>query len=982
MSTNTPSRNELSPEILESAAAWLENVTRDPKRLRSESIEALWRFARLGNLSGDPDQWVEIRALECRGPDYLWPKDDPDPMPGTAVAYLRTAQDVLSAVIVGDDGHPDSPVRIDTLGATAANLRPVGYYLIPGRFPREAIAEEREIKKEVEIGGVKREVTRTDPLYGQGLQSGNFGWHKVFGHLIDDEKIQSLTMVSVDIDPKRMPANSSHDELVMSLAVARQIHRQLVALGIRTEAIGLGCSGNGARCDVAVDLPVSPENRRWVGRYLAALARRFDVYDGPKQLIDIDQSCANPSRLIPLYGTAKCKGEHTENRPQRRSWFKCTREVLPLSEAEFRDLVVALEEIAAPYEDRSQAKIIGETRLPPKNLGKISMDRRMERARLWLARVAPAVQGGRHNSCRSVALALARGFALGEDALDMVQEWAAECDPPLEEREVESLVSWAVEKGTIPMGSKLGARAERALTDEQLTDMAVMSEPLQVEEPSPISEDVSEEAAEPVEPEPEVPADRKYNLTDAGNAERLWERHRARIRYVEEWKSWLVWDGTRWVQDKALVSLRRLALETVRAMYGEAQAEEDTTRRAAVAKHALESERKSAINAMISMAEPLAAITANVLDRDHWLLNCPNGTVNLRTGKLRPHNPRDYITRICRVAYDPQADRRLVDSTLATCVPDADMRAYLWRLWGYSATGDVGEHVLPIHYGKGRNGKGTFLNSIQAVLGDYATQVPTELLMETRGDSHPTDRATLFGIRLAVAVETEEGKQLKVGLVKQLTGGDPISTRRMREDFWTFLPTHTLQLATNHKPAIRDTTDSIWERVHLIPWTVQIPKEQRDTQLLAKLSASPGLLRAVVEGCVDYCRLKGLGVPEAIQAASATYREESDTLGEFVQDYITIREDGFVSNMDLYRSYKTWAEMYGHGVLSNKRFTQRMNEAGIGTPGHSSDGKARGRRGIVLTHSYTGEDAIPDEAPGDVGVEDHDPDYPTFDLLN
>jgi P4 family phage/plasmid primase-like protien len=231
------------------------------------------------------------------------------------------------------------------------------------------------------------------------------------------------------------------------------------------------------------------------------------------------------------------------------------------------------------------------------------------------------------------------------------------------------------------------------------------------------------------------------------------------------------------------------------------------------------------LRAMLALArsEPGIPILPGELDGDPWLLNVLNGTIDLRTGTLRPHDREDRITKLADVRFDSEADCPVWIGFLQEVLPDPDLREFVRRLVGYRLTGSTQEHVLPFLFGVGANGKSTFLNTIQSLLGiTYAIKAPADLLLAMRNESHPTELADLFGKRLVCCNEAEDGRRLAESLVKELTGGDKIRARRMREDFWEFSPTHKIWLAANHKPSVRGTDHGIWRRIKLIPFTVTI----------------------------------------------------------------------------------------------------------------------------------------------------------------
>jgi P4 family phage/plasmid primase-like protien len=418
------------------------------------------------------------------------------------------------------------------------------------------------------------------------------------------------------------------------------------------------------------------------------------------------------------------------------------------------------------------------------------------------------------------------------------------------------------------------------------------------------------------------------NPTDQGNALRLVARHGKDLRYVNKWGKWLVWDGKRWRPDDTGEVVRR-AKETVRAMFHEA---DDGGGRIdkELAKHAMKSEARGSIEAMITLAksEPGIPLTPDQLDRDPWLLNSKNGTINLRTGELRVHSRADLITKITPVEYHPDAEAPTWTAFLEQILPPEPLRSFVQRAIGYAATGEVSEEVLVILYGVGANGKSTLVNAVIKALGDYAMQAAPDLLMAKRG-SHPTELADLFGARFVASVEVEEGRRLAESLVKQLTGRDPIKARRMREDFWQFDPTHTVFLATNHRPEVRGTDHAIWRRIKLVPFEVTIPEEKQDKQLPAKLrNEQPGILAWIVRGCREWLH-EGLGEPKEVKAATEGYRSEMDVLAAFISDRCVVNPKANVGATPLYNAYKDWCDESGENKLTQTKFGLRLKERGF-----------------------------------------------------
>ena len=318
--------------------------------------------------------------------------------------------------------------------------------------------------------------------------------------------------------------------------------------------------------------------------------------------------------------------------------------------------------------------------------------------------------------------------------------------------------------------------------------------------------------------------------------------------------------------------------------------------------------------------------------------------------------PTDLITKLSTVKYDPDASApvwcKFLDRTFAC---RERLIKYIQRLIGYALTGMVNEQILLILWGGGSNGKSTLLSAVLDMLGpDYSMQAVSDLLMSSRNDKHPTERADLFGKRFVSCVETEGNRSLAESLVKQLTGGEKVRARRMREDFWEFDPTHKIVLATNHKPRIKGTDHAIWRRVRLIPFPVKFwdpdkgetgPVELRQDKFLSdKLRAElPGILRWAVEGSRDW-QQNGLKAPAEVLAATDEYRDSQDVLTAFIEDRCVTGEQFTTQAGPLYQAYREWAEQNGEELMSNRRFGECLTERGF-------DGEKKTyvfRRGIAL----------------------------------
>jgi P4 family phage/plasmid primase-like protien len=453
--------------------------------------------------------------------------------------------------------------------------------------------------------------------------------------------------------------------------------------------------------------------------------------------------------------------------------------------------------------------------------------------------------------------------------------------------------------------------------------------------------------AKPWEPG-ELPAESDLSLlypqsrTEIANGRRLAQSLAGAFRYVLGWNTPIVFDGIVWQRERAEIELTAKMKEIVDGYWGELaellthpklddDAKDGLAK--AVPKFIRESSKANAVRSAmtLSYSEPDVAISHEILDRDPWALNCLNATIDLRTGEAREHCPDDYITKLTPVAYDPAAMcptwERVVREVFAG---NQELIDFFRRAIGYTLTGKTSERCFFFLHGVGKNGKTTVISVIQKLLGDYASQVTTELLMMQRGQSHPTEMCDLHGVRMAAASETEEGRRMAESLVKTLTGGeDLMKGRRMRQDFWTFRPTHKLWFSGNHKPQIRGTDDAIWDRVKLIPFNVRFDKP--DKSLPEKLQAElSGILRWAIQGCLEWQR-DGLGEPAAVVEAVRGYRSEQDVLGAFIEERCVIGEPRRVKAKagELFKAYKAWCDETGEAAISQTLFGRQLTERGF-----------------------------------------------------
>lgn len=417
--------------------------------------------------------------------------------------------------------------------------------------------------------------------------------------------------------------------------------------------------------------------------------------------------------------------------------------------------------------------------------------------------------------------------------------------------------------------------------------------------------------------------------TDTGNAERLVRRHGDKLRHVYQW-GWHVWDGRRWVRDTTNQAIE-LAKETIRNMYREAAELPDALRGAHV-DWATRSEGLFKLKAMVELAQsdPKIAASTEQFDADPWALNVLNGTLDLRTGELKPHKPADLITKLAPVNYSPEAKsadwEQFLDGVFES---DKEMIAFIQRAIGYSLTGSVREPAFFIPWGSGRNGKSSLLNAVKRVMGDYseATHKQTFLRKERSGGI-PNDVARLAGARMVLTSETEQGERLDISLIKQVTGGDPITARYLNAEWFTYQPQMKVWLATNNKPEIPETSPAMRARVKLIPFEACFIGRE-DPDMKDKLeAAAEAILAWAVEGCCKW-QMEKLNEPEKVKAATQKYWDEQNALADFLEETCVLGAGLRAQSRPLYNRYKEWCSNTGERPLSDKEFSNQLEQHGL-----------------------------------------------------
>jgi putative DNA primase/helicase len=350
-------------------------------------------------------------------------------------------------------------------------------------------------------------------------------------------------------------------------------------------------------------------------------------------------------------------------------------------------------------------------------------------------------------------------------------------------------------------------------------------------------------------------------------------------------------------------------------------------------------------------ADPRIAVPPEIFDADPWIFNTMTGTVELKTGKLREHRPDDYCTKWSPIG--PGGDCPMFHKFLRTIfVEDIDLINYLQKFFGYCLTGETREHVMLFFHGTGANGKSVLTSTITGILGIYHRVAPIDTFTAGSFSSHPTDVAGLMGARLVTAIETEQGRRWAESKIKELTGGDKITARFMRQDFFEFIPAFKLIIVGNHKPELRNVDEAMRRRLHLIPFNVTISPEKRDKHLGDKLKAEwPGILQWMIEGCLKW-QAEGLDPPQSVIAATAEYLQSEDTFATWIEERCELKPSYTDTSANLFASWKAWAELMGEPQMSRKAFggnLESRNGIAKTTIGHA---KTRGYKGIrVVTPS-------------------------------
>ncbi len=687
-----------------------------------------------------------------------------------------------------------------------------------------------------------------------------------------DADVVARRMLPIDIDPVR-PAgiSSTDDQHAAALACAQQVREYLRQRGWPSPM--MVDSGNGAHLLYRIDLPNDSTSRTLVSRILEALALTFD-----DDAVAVDRTCFNAARILKIPGTVARKGDSLPERPHRVS------RTLNEGNGESGGIVT-----------REQLEALAAT-LPEKSAIARNASQQHASMAAWIAGHGVAIK-------REIAWNGGTKFILNHCLFDTGHAGSS-----------------AV---LIELAS--GARVYRCLhngcIDKKWSDVrALFGE-------SPALRVVRENKT--IAGDQDEPSEA---MGDILVADKFLDQHRENVRYCPM-RGWLIWDKRRWQWDDR-EQIVKLAEQTVRGLYRDAAARKDKDQRETLLKLAGTYSKAERIRAMLTIARPHVAVVQDELDRDIYLLNCRNGTVDLRDVQLQPHLREDLITKLVDVDYlgDKSKAPRFEQFLSEVFQDRTELIDYVQRAVGYSFTGDVREEELYFLHGGGLNGKSTLLQILLQAAGDYGHTAPAAMLLVKKfEDAIPTDRADLCGKRFVVINETPADRALAEDAVKNISSHEEITARHLYRERFTFSPTHHIWISGNHKPIVRGTDTAIWRRINLVPFDSKFEGDADDKGLRATLQAElPGILSWIVRGAVAWFKEGRLRKPEVVIAATKQYRDEQDVLADFIRDCCEVGANLEVPFKDLYRTYQAWAEESGERrPWSKTRFGLRLGDHGF-----------------------------------------------------
>ena len=691
----------------------------------------------------------------------------------------------------------------------------------------------------------------------------------------------------IDLDPVRPSGISSNDvEKAAAHKKAQEIITFLDDHGWPGAVVG--DSGNGYHVLYRVDLPNDEAARELVKGCLEVLAARFS-----DAAVSVDTKNFNAARIWKVYGTTARKGEDTQGRPHRRARILSKPDPIKVVSR------VLLEGLVIEGNPRPQP---APTRTSGGN-GSGDFD-----LAAWLdkyghnlpCKVIPKTKTGQRSfylldPCPFCNGAHQDGAFLGQAAGGAVY---AKCHHN--------------SCGNENRWRELRAMGQPGYTVRSKPQKPARAFEIRNEQPGLCKEDDDIDLI-----------CLEYPLTEMGNAARLVARYGCDLKYCHPWRKWLVWDGTRWKPDDT-GKIMRLAKDTAMRIGDEAHAAGGSSD---LYKWAGTSQSHSRINAMVALTQSEVPVLPADLDADPNLLNFPNGTLELDTFTFREHKREDRCTKAMGCEYLPDAICPLWVQFLDTIFDKNDnLIKFVQRGLGYSLTADIGERAIFLCHGSGANGKSTLLNTVASAMGEYARQTESNTFCQQKHDGVRNDIAALKGARYVIAIESKKGKRLDEALVKQLSGGDTVAARFLFQEYFEFKPEFKIWWAFNHKPRIDDTTQSVWDRVKLIPFNVVIPLEERDKDFPAKLVKElPGIVAWMVEGLREYRNI-GLAEPAEVTVATQEYQAEQDRLGDWRAERTVEDPAAWTSSRDLYVDYQDWCNENREAPISPRSFGFDMGD--------------------------------------------------------
>jgi putative DNA primase/helicase len=499
----------------------------------------------------------------------------------------------------------------------------------------------------------------------------------------------------------------------------------------------------------------------------------------------------------------------------------------------------------------------------------------------------------------------------------------------VERKDIRTLVRAVLDCATRRNAANVGDRLQRLADDASVSTTALTE----------VAADFAVESADPSD------EGRPEQFSEGALLHRFVREYGNDFRYVTDRGYWLRWEGTHWRKETTV-----RAFDAARKICCRASGE--------CCSRVIASARTVAGVIRLAQEHSPLLLESAMLDADPWALNTPYGVVDLRTGETRKHQREDYLTKMTAVGPSDEEFPVWLSFLCQATSERFELEAFLQRMAGYGLTGSTRDHAIFFLCGTGANGKSVFVNTLCGVLGDYARTASTVTFTATRNEQHPTDVASLIGARVVAATETEDGSRWAESKIKNLTGGDRISARFMRQDPFEFVPQFKLIVSGNHKPGLRSVDEAMRRRLHLIPFTRTIPPEERDPQLSEKLRAEwGGILRWMIAGCLAW-QQQGLNPPEVVRGATDEYLAAEDAMGRWMEERCELARGSWTPVRALFANWQKWCEKTGEHSGSLKAFSQALQARGF-EPERTGGDRTRGFTGIAVLVGTDGSDTCP-----------------------